>query len=70
MSVRHIASAFVLAAMMAGPVFAQSSKVLATVNGEAITEAEAKVALEICSRSSPMCQRTSAWSWRWISLSR
>ncbi len=46
MSVRHIASAFVLATMMAGPVFAQSSKVLATVNGESITEAEAKVALE------------------------
>ncbi|MCA3597393.1 MAG: peptidylprolyl isomerase [Methylobacterium sp.] len=46
MSVRHIASALVLAVLTVGPVFAQSSKVLATVNGEAITEAEAKVALE------------------------
>ncbi len=46
MSARHLASALALALITVTPVFAQSSKVLATVNGEAITEAEAKVALE------------------------
>ncbi|MCA3630281.1 MAG: peptidylprolyl isomerase [Methylobacterium sp.] len=46
MPVRLLASALALFVLTAGPVVAQNSKVLATVNGEAITEAEAKVALE------------------------
>lgn len=46
MAVRLLASALVLSVLTVSPVLAQASKVLATVNGEAITEAEAKVALE------------------------
>ncbi|MCU0818104.1 MAG: peptidylprolyl isomerase [Beijerinckiaceae bacterium] len=46
MAARLFASALALAVLTTGSTFAQSSKVLATVNGEAITEAEAKVALE------------------------
>lgn len=46
MAVRLLASALVLSVLTASPVLAQASKVLATVNGEAITEADAKVALE------------------------
>lgn len=46
MSIRLLVAATAVALLMAEPVLAQAPKVLATVNGETITEAEAKVAIE------------------------